>query len=372
MPSLDFETEKQRFKDYYDQNIGLLNDAKAAFVSIINAFLSHDNGIAIAKIEARVKDRDECVKKFTRKYRTAVERKKVDYEIRHYITDLIGLRVVCLYEDDVDKIGNILKEHFSVIDITDKTAEIERTDATFGYKGLHLDLKINAKRQSLPEYRSYAEIPFEIQIRTLIQDSWSTLDHKIKYKKSIPGSLKRRINTLAALFDLADREFKEIRTLTAEEIKKQAAAPLEDVPVGASIHAVSPDAARFAPSTLTAFELMRIANHFFPEFEFNPQKIDELAEEIVEKEGTITKGKFNHYLRTKISLIKKYKVFYEEKKPQSRLSPYTIIRYCLYASDSSLYDDLLTDSSRRIYGEWLKSAQEAEKQPDPPSKPAPR
>ena len=48
---------------------------------------------------------------------------------------------------------------------------------------------------------------FELQIRTIIQDSWSVLDHKIKYKKSIPGQLKRRINVLSALFELADREF---------------------------------------------------------------------------------------------------------------------------------------------------------------------
>ena len=50
-----------------------------------------------------------------------------------------------------------------------------------------------------------------VQIRTRIQDAWSELDHRIKYKKSILLDLKRRVNRLAALFDLADSEFLHIR-----------------------------------------------------------------------------------------------------------------------------------------------------------------
>ena len=67
---------------------------------------------------------------------------------------------------------------------------------------------------------------FEVQIRSLIQDAWSVLDHKIKYKKSIPIDLKRRINILSALFELADREFKEIRNATIELMQQETVAPI--------------------------------------------------------------------------------------------------------------------------------------------------
>ena len=73
------------------------------------------------------------------------------------------------------KVGGCLSEHFEVIDKTDKIAEIENTEGSFGYKGLHLDLRLNATREAMPEYIKYSEFRFEIQIRTIIQDSWSVL-----------------------------------------------------------------------------------------------------------------------------------------------------------------------------------------------------
>jgi len=57
-------------------------------------------------------------------------------------------------------------------------------------------------------------------MRTIIQDAWSILDHKIKYKKSIQQSLKRRINRLSALFEIADDEFFRINDEIALEEKR--------------------------------------------------------------------------------------------------------------------------------------------------------
>lgn len=179
MPSLDFEKEKQVFRDYYDENNGLLDGARASFITLVNSLIRSSSDIALSKIEGRVKDRDECLKKFSRKYRTALESEGEEYRIIDHITDLIGLRVVCLYEDDIVKIKDLLCEHFDVIDITDKIAQIENTENSFGYKGLHLDLKLNERRRGLPEYSKFIDFRFEVQIRTIIQDSWSVLDHKI-------------------------------------------------------------------------------------------------------------------------------------------------------------------------------------------------
>ena len=51
------------------------------------------------------------------------------------------------------------------------------------------------------EAEKFKNIRIELQIRTVIQDAWSILDHKIKYKNSIPQNLKRRINRLSAKFE---------------------------------------------------------------------------------------------------------------------------------------------------------------------------
>jgi len=213
MPSLDFEAERAAFRDYYNDNTQRLELAKDAFLTLVSSLLAHSD-LAVAAATGRIKDREESIKKFTRKYQSALEQNETAYEIKDHITDLIGLRVVCLYEDEIEPMGELIRQHFNVIEVTDKTAEIEGTENAFGYKGLHLDLKLDAARAAMHEYELFAPYRFELQIRTIIQDSWSTLDHKIKYKKSIPASLKRRINTLAALFELADREFRQGRGRT--------------------------------------------------------------------------------------------------------------------------------------------------------------
>ena len=230
MPSLDFEREEARFHAFHEQNLQRLQEACASFVTLITALLSASGQVDVAKVEGRVKDESECIQKFTRKYRPALEESNQPYEIAPYISDLIGVRVVCLYEDELEKVAQLVRTHFEVMEVTDKVAAVEGTEASFGYKGLHLDLRLNATQRALPEHAACAGHSFELQVRTIIQDSWSVLDHKIKYKKSIPGQLKRRINVLSALFELADREFRQIRDATAAELLQAPDETAETVP----------------------------------------------------------------------------------------------------------------------------------------------
>lgn len=120
MASLDFEKEKTAFRDYYSENQRLLLDAEVFFSSLIGSLLSGKTDITPPTIIGRVKDREESIKKFVRKYQSDLEAAKVPYEIKDQITDLIGVRVICLYEDEVDKIGDVLSENFDVLEVTDK------------------------------------------------------------------------------------------------------------------------------------------------------------------------------------------------------------------------------------------------------------
>ena len=354
MPSLDFETEKVKFRDFHTSSQQLLEDAKDSFVALTNALLIHAGSIDVSKIEGRVKDREECIKKFNLKYRTNLESSSTSYSIRDHITDLIGLRVVCLYEDDIEKIEKCLSEHFEVIDKTDKIAQIENTEGSFGYKGLHLDLRLNETRKALPEYLKYSEFRFEIQIRTIVQDSWSVLDHKIKYKKSIPTRLKRRINTLAALFELADREFREIRDSTVDEIKKEEISD-ELLTQETNESQSQPEEEKFHYSILNAFSFLKIAKHFFYGFEFEPHKVDGFTQEIISLKPDISRGKFNFYMRENISKVKRYQAWFEQSNPNDRLNPYTIIRHCLFLGDKEIFASVLTNAAKESFESWLNN-----------------
>lgn len=359
MASIDFETENKEFRDFYESQNRLLEDAKNSFITLLHALITHGGNVALSKIEGRVKEKEECIKKFNRKYRAELEKNGAPYSIKEHITDLVGLRMVCLYEDDIEKIRAVLSEHFKVIDVTDKIALVENTESSFGYKGLHLDLQLNEARSGLPEYISYAAFPFEVQVRTIIQDSWSVLDHKIKYKKSIPSRLKRRINTLAALFELADREFREIRDATDAEIKKaeeEVELEVETMPVatGAPVVLTQVDIPAIG-AVLDAFSFLRIAQHFFRSYKFEPYKVDGFTQEICSQEPGITRRDFNYYMRETIGRVKNYQAFFESQTGKDQIYPFTIIRHCLYLAKPEKFKSMLTNVARENFDEWLKT-----------------
>jgi len=369
MASLDFELEKASFRKFYEDNVRALEDAKNSFITLVRALVVDDGSVVLSKIEGRVKDLDECIEKFNYKYRTTLESSRTPYSIADHISDLIGLRVVCLYEDDVEKVMDIVSQHLQVNEVTDKTATLASTEGNFGYKGLHLDVSLNGARRNLPEHRAHATFQFELQIRTIIQDSWSVLDHKIKYKKSIPNALKRRINTLAALFELADREFLQIRDATNQEIARAENAMVDDdsvdpaVPVEAVAASVEPseerDAgrpylARTGTSTpLNAFSFLRIAKHFFRNDEFDAVKVDGFTEKVLSLEPGMTKAKFNNYLFVNLPRVKQYQVDLEAASGRS-LTPLTLIRHALFLADRVLFGTLLTNMARESFEQWLR------------------
>ena len=356
MAPSDYDKEKSIFREFYSDNVKLLEGAVDSYKALISSLLTYDENIYVSQVEGRIKDKEECIRKFNLKYRKSLEAKKAEYTIKEHISDLIGLRVVCLYEDDIEKIKQVLKKHFDVIDETDKISQVESTEDSFGYKGLHLDLKLGDTRSSMPEYKAFVDLNFEIQIRTIIQDSWSVLDHKIKYKKSIPNRLKRRINTLAALFELADREFKEIRLATEEEIKKAEAEDQESSTVLLDDVGSSIESQKFnGKGALDAFGFLKIAKHFFSDFEFEDFKVDGFAEEIALVDRGISKTEFNKYMKEAITKVKSYKQYFEyQSGTKEILNPYTIIRHCLYMSDKEKFSGMLTTVSKEAFDKWLQ------------------
>lgn len=348
MASLDFKREKQAFRDYHSENHELLEAAKHAFIVIINSILAED--IPISSVTGRVKDKEECIKKFSRKYQTQLEEDRTPYKIKDHITDLIGLRVVSLYESDIVRIRDILSEEFEFVEITDKIEAMESKEDSFGYKGLHVDLRLKEPRRGMREYSRYNDLRFELQIRTIIQDAWSTLDHKIKYKKSIPLYLKRRINTLAALFELADREFYSIREETIKSAEKE-------------------KLKRDQPSEkeqLNAFSFLAIAEEKFPEYRFQPHKVDGFVLELVDY-GPLSPRRFKAIVDKGYQIVDDYKQYLGQNDTQRHaLNPYMVIRHLLYKDDNAKYQRILYNDQRDRFDAWLNkngNGQGSKKQP---------
>jgi ppGpp synthetase/RelA/SpoT-type nucleotidyltranferase len=92
--AIDFEKKVTEFRAYYDENYDFLLSASEVYKTLIHALLI--DKIAIESITARIKDREECIGKFKLKYLQEIEKDPKEYQICDFITDIIGLRVVCL------------------------------------------------------------------------------------------------------------------------------------------------------------------------------------------------------------------------------------------------------------------------------------
>jgi putative GTP pyrophosphokinase len=129
------------------------------------------------------------------------------------ITDIVGVRVITNFSDDADRIAERLREEFSI----DERNSIDKSTVLdpdqFGYLSLQLIARIKQKRKALREYRDFRNDPFEIQIRSILQHAWAEIEHDRGYKSvdKIPREVKRRFARLAALLELGDSEFVEIR-----------------------------------------------------------------------------------------------------------------------------------------------------------------
>ena len=160
-------------------------------------------GVELNSMEARVKSEESLAGK--------LERKGDKYHSLEDITDLVGVRIITFYTDDVDKVAAIVKQHFKVdwANSIDKRKAHELT--SFGYNSLHYICY-------LKDDGPFASMPFEIQMRTALQHVWSAIEHDIGYKGAVklPPEYRRQFSRLAGMLELADDEFSRLRITMAE------------------------------------------------------------------------------------------------------------------------------------------------------------
>ena len=181
-----------------------------------------EQGIYVTAIEQRVK----TVKSLAGK----LELKGAKYQSIDDITDLVGLRVITFYTDEVDKVAAIAKRVFDIDWQESVDKRKHQLDGSFGYNSLHYicRLKTGGPR-------------FELQMRTALQHVWSTIEHDTGYKGDvrIPREYLRQFSRLAGMLELADDEFSRLR-IVLTDYRRQIqslvkSGQLDDVPLSARL-----------------------------------------------------------------------------------------------------------------------------------------
>ena len=126
------------------------------------------------------------------------------------ITDIIGIRIICAFLQDLTQVEKILRNTFTVYEVERKGAD--RTFREFGYESTHILLGIpDDSREGL---KLPSHLIFEIQVRTILQDAWAEVEHELVYKSEFSPfdlPLKRKLASINASLSLADIIFQEIR-----------------------------------------------------------------------------------------------------------------------------------------------------------------
>ncbi len=182
-------------------------------------------GITVTAIDHRIKTEKSLSGK--------LELKGGKYKTIGDITDLLGLRVITFYADDVDKVAAIVAQAFDI----DWTTSVDKRKLhqldSFGYNSLHYICSLPAGAAD----PAICSIRFEVQMRTALQHVWSTINHDTGYKSDvqIPREYLRQFGRLAGMLELIDDEFSRLRNSLADYRRRMqslvASGQLDEVPL---------------------------------------------------------------------------------------------------------------------------------------------
>lgn len=184
----------------YDQAV---EELKVKFRSIRKELRRKNEYSPIEFVTGRVKEVSSILEKSS-KFDIPLER--IQYEME----DIAGLRIMCQFVDDIDKVVKIIRSRGDMQIIYEK--DYVTNVKSSGYRSYHMIIKYPVNMAT-----GMCEVLAEFQIRTLAMNFWATVEHSLnyKYKHDIPEDIRKKLKNAADAAFTLDKEMMTIK----DEIK---------------------------------------------------------------------------------------------------------------------------------------------------------
>lgn len=201
---------------FYRQMLPVYTSVQNSVMSELeSAELQHYSGANIYRVSSRIKTLDSLVAKLQRKGLT------LEPEALRSLDDVVGARIVCMFQEDLERIHQYLIscEALEVCGIPEAYIwdgmewtrsggfQVERKAS--GYGAIHYIARLSP--EIMGTTNPVCSIRFELQVRTLMQEAWAALEHSVGYKNSIPDRIRGYFDSAADLLGLIDRAFQRLK-----------------------------------------------------------------------------------------------------------------------------------------------------------------
>lgn len=195
--------------DWYNVRLELHQRLAGKIQKLLEELLA-SQGIQFNTVEARVKTCASFLEKASKKSQDGRTSKYLEPTTE--IRDVVGVRVITYLDSAVDQVCKLIGSEFEVDPNHSVDKDTDLGTDRVGYRSKHFVATLGQSRTLLAEYSEFANVPFEIQIRSLLQHAWAVMEHdrRFKFPDELPAPLGRQFSLLAGLLEIADQGFNKL------------------------------------------------------------------------------------------------------------------------------------------------------------------
>jgi ppGpp synthetase/RelA/SpoT-type nucleotidyltranferase len=197
---ISFLNEKEKYKKLGEYIVQLIQDDPSSPKESLHTIIYRikDELRVLEKINRLNKELEDGVPLIMEK----------NYQVR--VGDLLGVRIICLRLSDIEKVEEYLKllseenilsfvkgpdqKRSFILPVNPGDSLPDDIDLRYsGYSSIHYQIELGENSDASPGLKG---LLFELQLRTILEEAWSEIDHKYRYVHSrIGADLPEHIHT---------------------------------------------------------------------------------------------------------------------------------------------------------------------------------